>query len=518
MAIPISQIPIRTKSQKTCSHHKGKELEMYCEKCQELVCLKCIASTHKIHPLCELGEITPQKKEDIKNFIVRTEQNDMVEIGKYITSADKLLKDNDSTFEKLSNQLIMQADKLKQDLDNLTAETLSLYQKMKEDNTKLIQKYKHDLEMYDKQLKQQILECKTVLQQGSNIDIFDTPCVIHSPIGVPVEPTLCTASFTHNKNPQGHLELALGNVITSGQVHTSTDQDRSVSTPGDRGQSTPHRQGSGEVTKEKLLSETTVTEEWESPCDISSLCPINNGAWSCGYSNTLALLDRKGTVIQKITHKTKINNIGLSPTTNRLWVCDSKNNIMELESGRLTHRFRTEEESKCICVTASNHIIVGMPKHICKFTTQGLITTMSTGSGQPLVCTPHRITECPVTHNIAVIDLTPEGKGGNKNKHVIVMDSDFKDLFVCSDKQFYPQDVAYDSVGNLIIGDHNNCRVVLFSGSGEFIGIIHTDIGWALAVGVERKDVMWAVFTDFSCYNVKRLQYSIEDSFDKFLL
>ncbi|XP_033744328.1 uncharacterized protein LOC117330215 [Pecten maximus] len=519
-----AKIPIRTKGQTTCVHHKGKQLEFCCEKCQELVCPKCLSSIHKNHPVCEFSEITPQKKQDIKNFIDRTEQNDQVQIGKYITSTDTLLRDNDSTFEKLSHQLRMQTDKLKQDLDMLTAETLSLYQKMKEDNSKLIQKYKQDLEMYDKQLKQQIQECKTALQKGSDLNIYDTRCEIDSQIHLPVKPVLGNVSFTSNKNPQGHLKLALGKVIISCQGQTSTDQDRSVSTSDGQGQSFTQQQsgdkGKKTVTRYKLLSETKVVEEWESPCNICSICPTtDNQAWT-RYYKALTLLDRKGTVIQNITHKAWINDISLSPTTHRLWVCDTKHNILELVSGQLTHRFRTKENPMCLFVTASNHVIVGMVKHISKFTTQFqmVLTTKAVGTGKPLVCTPHRITECPVTQNFAVIDFSNRDDGGDGNKHVVVMDTNFKELFVyrgdipstyktsqTGGEPFNPRSVVYDSMGNLIIGDCNNHRVLLLSGGGEFLKIIYTDIYWTWAVGVDREDVLWVVFCGG---NVKLLQYS----------
>ncbi|XP_021361222.1 uncharacterized protein LOC110455418 [Mizuhopecten yessoensis] len=119
---------------------------------------------------------------------------------------------------------------------------------------------------------------------------------------------------------------------------------------------------------------------------------------------------------------------------------------MELVSGRLTRRFSTKEDPRCICVTASNHVIVGMTKHISKFTTDG---------GKP----------------------------------------------------FYPRGVVYDSVGNLIIGDYHNNRVLLISGGGEFLRVIHTDTGGSWAAGIDREDVLWAVF-GYSCQDVKLLQYS----------
>ncbi|XP_021357762.1 tripartite motif-containing protein 2-like [Mizuhopecten yessoensis] len=530
MATPKSQMPLRIKGQTTCIHHKGRQLEMYCEKCQELVCLKCLSSIHKTHPVCELGEITSQKEPDIKNFIDRREKNDLVQIGKYITTTDTLLKDNTSTFEKLSQKLKMQTDKLKQELDMLTAQTLSLYHKMEEDNTKLIKEYKQDLEMYEKQLKQQVQECKAALQRGSHIQIYDAYCEIHSPThSLPVKPVLGTANFTPNKRPQDPLKNALGKVITSGQGQTLTDQDQSVTTSDGRGQPSTQQQQSGAkvkkaVTTYKLLPQTKVVEEWKSPCYIDSICPTTDGqVWTLGY-NTLSLLDRKGKVIQTVKHNARINDISLSPTTHTLWVCDNNNNIMELVSGRLTHRFRTKELPLCICITASNHVIVGMTKHISKFTTDGkmVCTTMTKGTGKPLVCTPHSISECPVTHNVAVADFSQESDGCDGKRHVVVMDTDFKELFVyrgdipstykptpqTGGEPLNPCGVVYDSGGNLIIGDCNNYRVLLISGGGEFLRVIHTDTSHTRAVGIVREDVLWAVFEELFAYNVKLLQYS----------
>ncbi|XP_069134478.1 uncharacterized protein [Argopecten irradians] len=523
-------INIRLKGQRTCAHHKGKQLDFYCEKCQELMCSKCLSSVHKGHVVCELGDITPQKKQEIQNFITRTEQNDLVQIGTYIASTETLLKENDRTFEKLSNQLKMQYDKLKQDLDMLTAETLSLYQKMRDDNTKLIKNYKRDLVMYDNQLKQLMQDCKKALQEGSHLQLYDTACEIHSPRRLPIKPVLGTASFTPNTTPQGHLEQALGKMITSGQspldqgpaVSTSTHHGKTVSTSGDiskvssREQHSPDNEKDTD-TKRRPLPDTKVLELWRSPCRINSIClTTENLAWTCDYSKTLTLLDRKGTVAWKVTHSSGITDISLSPTTQRLWTCDVDCNIIELVSGQLTQIFKTEEFPWCMCVTADGHVIVGMDNHISKFTVQGqvVITTMTSGTGKPLVCTPQQITECPVTHNVAVIDYNKRSDRGGGNRHVVVIDENFHELFVyrgdipptfkqqqqSKHTPFYPYDVAYDSMGNLIIGADEG--ILLIKGGGEFHRLIHKGIAGSLAFG--RENVLWAQVG--KC--VKLLQYS----------
>ncbi|XP_069107446.1 uncharacterized protein [Argopecten irradians] len=446
-----ASIPVRTEGQTTCNHHKGRQLDMYCEKCQELICLKCIATIHKTHPMCELSEVASQKKQDIRNFIDRTEQNDLVH---------------------------------------------------------------------------QMQKCKTVLQQGSQIEINDIKCEIDSQIHIPGKAVLGTVSFNPNNTPKGQLVQALGKATTSSQGHTSTDQKRLVLLSD--GQQQPSSQQQSEdkdkkaVDRKTLLTETKVVEEWKSPCDIYSICPTTDDqAWT-KYSETLTLLDRKGTVIQKVTHKASIMDISLSPTTHRLWVCDTQSNILELVSGQLTQQFTTKARPICICITAKNHVIVGMLGNVSKYTTQGqmVLTTMAAGTGKPLVCTPYRITACPVTNNVAVIDHSNIRDGGDGNRHVFVMDTDFQQLFVyrgdipstnkqspqTGGKPFNPYGLVYDKQGSLIIGDYNTKNVVILSENGKGHRILHTDRNWVWGVGVGRDDLLWISTVRKAC-NVKMLQY-----------
>ncbi|XP_021339619.1 uncharacterized protein LOC110440813, partial [Mizuhopecten yessoensis] len=314
-----------------------------------------------------------------------------------------------------------------------------------------------------------------------------------------------------------HLKQALGEVNTAGQCQgqASPGDDLSVGSSAGQGSSSTQQNSTGRKQVKspvyRLLPQTKVLGERMSPCVITSVCPTTDGqVWtSYLHSDILTLLDRKGKVIQEVTHNTRITDISLSPTTNTLWVCDFNNNITELVSGRLVQRFSTTENPRCICITASNHVIVGKNKQISKFTTGGTLlhTTSSAGTGKPFVCTPCKISECPVTHNVAVADLGNTLHGGEGKPRVVVIDTDFKKLFEydgkvphtyqptsqSGSKRFTPWGVVYDSVGNLVIGDCSNNRIILINGCGEFLRIIHTYDYFALAIGVDREDVLWAV-------------------------
>ncbi|XP_069102083.1 uncharacterized protein [Argopecten irradians] len=390
---------------------------------------------------------------------------------------------------------------------------------MRKDNATLLQKYKHDIEMYEERLRQQIHECKSVLQNGSHIELYEIECEIDSKTHLPVKPTLRSASFSPNKNPRKHLEFALSNASV-----TSIDEKFS-STASHHKQPKVNREDA--VARNKLLTDTMVVGDFWSPYGIRCICPITDDrTWvSYNYSVTLNLLDRKGTAKQKVTHNAVIRDVSISPTTHRLWACDEERTILELVSGQFTEMFTTKDAPECLCVSATDHIIVGSSKHVSRYNKQGqtVNTMVATVTGKPIVCTPWKITECPITNNVAVIDNSDESDGGDGNKLVCVMDVDFQELFVyrgdvpsvsihtqpVEGTVFDPRDIVYDRQGNIIIADWISCSIVLLDGVGESLKILHMDKNLPWAVGIGTQSVLWSVFGTYSRgYNVKLLQYS----------
>lgn len=212
-----------------------------------------------------------------------------------------------------------------------------------------------------------------------------------------------------------------------------------------------------------LLPKVKTLKQCSIPYVVTAICPIKNGeTWTCTADHTLTLIDKTGTTKQTISHTTWISDISLSPTTNTVWVCDGKRDILELVSGRLVRRFRIKKKPLCICSTANNHVIVGTDNQITKYTPDGsqVLTPPASNNGEPIVCCPGKISECPVTNNVAVTDY-----GNTDNKScVIVMDRDFRKLLVIdgklSDTRFRPWDIAFDNTGNLVILDSSNNDVL----------------------------------------------------------
>ena len=48
-----------------CSQHQGKELDLYCETCGELICLHCTVKKHKDHQYDLVGDMFENHKAEI---------------------------------------------------------------------------------------------------------------------------------------------------------------------------------------------------------------------------------------------------------------------------------------------------------------------------------------------------------------------------------------------------------------------------------------------------------------------
>ncbi|XP_033731794.1 uncharacterized protein LOC117321473 [Pecten maximus] len=423
------QVPSRVKGQAVCIHHKGRQLELFCEECSELACTQCLSSVHRSHSICELRDIMSQKKQEIKYFIDQGENVDLVQAGKYIASIQQDIDDNASTFEKLSKDLKIQTQQLIEDLELQTSQTLSLYRQMEEENSRLLQTYKQDLERFNTQLKQQIDECKTVLQRGSHVEIYDTARDIQGgDVSFPVKPTLSTAIFHPPSNP-GDLQDVCVYRPTSGKddanVKAYPDRGKSVGPRDYRGsKDTRHRFQPPEKNTaigrgyDFLPQMTRTVGSWQAPCPISGLSLTTDDQIWTKYSHSLTLLDREGKTNQMIQQNdfVFINDISFSSQTDTLWVCN-RYNVMELVSGRLSHRFSTAREPKCLCITANIKVIVGMTEQITKLTVRGeVIASISEESGKPVVRSPQRIAECPITQHIAIVDWDLKSDGGDGKK------------------------------------------------------------------------------------------------------
>ncbi|XP_060078604.1 uncharacterized protein LOC132558096 [Ylistrum balloti] len=507
------QAVVRRRGQDTCIHHTGKIIAFLCENCSEVACMKCVGSRHKGHDLTELSDIAEQQKIEMIKFISEVENNRLPNMKDSIESVEKLKADTTNYFNKLETTVQDQGDKLKQAIDVLIAKSSSLCRRLKEDNIQLLNDYKKCLSDIYEGLGKQLHECKTQLQDASVLELFDTGHAFRSlALNLPDKPRLHTVVFEAPAHYQPYLEEAFGTLTTDDQ-----GQPDSTLQPG---APTEDRSSSGTVMAKRqevnynLSHQTNILGKFNTKGIGNKVCATEKEEIWISYSNSLQLLSKKGEIRREIKFNVRITDVCISPRTKKIWICsDTDSSIMDCALGVPNLRFNCKSKPICLCVTAANHVLVGMSQKVTKFSQKGepLLSTKTTTSGKPIVRLPQKIAECRLTQNLAVVER--QSYDEYNTKQVLVMNKEFEELFrykggraegqKTAEAIFDPWDVTFDNAGNLLIADCNNHRVLLVSCEGEFLRTVFTDERSAQAICIDRSLILWAVFGD----EVKRLQY-----------
>ncbi|XP_021353988.1 uncharacterized protein LOC110450686 isoform X1 [Mizuhopecten yessoensis] len=533
------QIAVRDLGRTTCTHHKGNILDWVCETCCDAICAKCVSSLHKGHDIVHLSETTADNKRKIKIFIDEVGQKELRQIQQEIISTRESLENDLSHFESVRREMKEQGETLKEYIDVLMARTLSHIKQLEDENANLLKNYRIDLEQKLAELKDQLKHCNEALKTGTDIQVFDFVFRLQTNITLHAAPILASAVFSPNVKSKVMLEQAYGKVIVdkSGQSEDQStcqqdiDSDQSQETPDHQVQVPPLQQSKKESPQMKinqlplsaLLAQSTVLSESIVSSEIESICPTcNDGAWTSGrISNIVTHLTSQGGVHQKIQSHVPVTDICISPSTHNLWACSNKEyNVMELTLGTLISRFKTTDEPRCLCVTKDDCVLVGSKHKITEYTKEGkkglVSRTYLYFMWNPLLKSPWRMSQCPVSKNIAAVDMDLADDGGKGEPAVIVLNKRLKELFrygrpnhiiKCESGKFCAADVAYDSLGQLVIADTVN-SLHLLSGDGQYLRMLHTDIARPWVLCVDREGVLWAGFGRFRVEKVKRLLYT----------
>ncbi|XP_060083897.1 uncharacterized protein LOC132563151 [Ylistrum balloti] len=284
--------------------------------------------------------------------------------------------------------------------------------------------------------------------------------------------------------------------------------------------------------KQKHKAKTKVVSEYDISGDTISICPADDGgSWTCyDCSGLVTQRDKQGEVVKEIEHGTNIRDITVSPKTQHLWACCLKDKtVIELTpEGKFSVGFKTDDQPWCLCATLDGHLLVGVAKKVTKYTTEGKVVLVSKKIRIPgrrqLICLPYKIAECRASHNIAIVEQDQPIDGGKDEPHILVMNKDLQELFRFQGNipkrfsqaakkkieagSFFPFDVTFDAIGNVIVSDYNNCSIYLLSGRGEFLNLLSSNSKVVRAISVDSENNLWAVFGSFGSQKVKILKYS----------
>ncbi|XP_069133741.1 E3 ubiquitin-protein ligase TRIM71-like [Argopecten irradians] len=495
----------------TCFRHEENQLDWFCDTCSVLICLKCSSYNHRGHNTTRLSERTPLNKVKIKAFINEVEENSLTRIQNELNSSEDSI--SGEQFENVIQEVENRGQELRRGLDTYIQQIISELKQLKDENGKIRRGYKMELERKLDQLKENVEQCKETIQTGTDLQVFFTMNGVDKAIILPRKPVLGTAIFSP---VGGSLGQIFGKVTLTRPtwLEVSSDGQNSLPQQTNRGIVYPPLSGSSEPQQRSLpdtgstapqdyptvpyqssppryedFQHTNVLPELRSMVNISSISPTKTGdAWTSYWkSDNLTRLTSQGEVVQSMQIPVVVKDISVSPCTNNLWVCSDKDNsVLELTSTTLTHRFRTKDEPKALCITVEDLVLIGTKHRITKYTTKGKWVSSSKAPllKKSTVYSPQKISQCPVTENIAVVDRDRSGEGGQDKPKIVVLNVDLEELFrygqsqykgARTSKHFNPWDVAYDRMGNLVVADGGNCCLHLLGGNGAYLRVLHTD-------------------------------------------
>ncbi|XP_069108288.1 uncharacterized protein [Argopecten irradians] len=477
-----AQLPIRIKGQSYCSLHSDQNVSLVYRSCSELI---CVTTFHKGHDSYDFEEAATTKRGLLQRYLSQGVEEDLELVCvKCVTQNHK-----GHDFEDLEEAVRTKRSMIQKYLDREVEDNLNrLKIEIREFIARDTEQNKNNIEelvvsQTNLEVKQTICSdleknieiCKELLQSGSSVDIYDCdvqpytsyPTLSQSEIIEEIEErgdSKADVTF-----PTGHVEKMYATIPKNSKglsPNTINYQDERTDS---------QRKETDDRTKKSLTSPNVdVVDAFESPDTKFIICDIaaapGNTAWvCCRNSKIVTLFDSKGTVMEEVEFDELVYSVSVSPTTGSLWA-GSDHTVYEVSETRIRPRIRLDTILKCICVSSSENIILGMSNEVSVVKADGEII-----SSTKFHNIPNKISESPVTKNIAVLVVDKEGVCAASS--IMIMDKHLTKLRFFTLKgndKMAASCVSYDRKDNLIV-EAVVCKdciyynvALLFDGNGRY--------------------------------------------------
>ena len=167
----VKQLDCLKKLPLYCSLHEGKELELYCETCEELICHNCTVKKHKDHQ-CDLASDTfEQQKAEITASLEPVEMQ-LETINKAIGQIERQSKAVVANMEDVEDEIKKEIEKLHNILELRKAELLSKVNEEGQKKLKRLATQKDEMETVQTQLVSCLTFVKESLKRGSQGEVM----------------------------------------------------------------------------------------------------------------------------------------------------------------------------------------------------------------------------------------------------------------------------------------------------------------------------------------------------------
>ena len=167
----VKQLDCLKKVPLYCSLHEGKELELYCETCEELICLLCTIKKHKDHQYDLASDAFEQQKAEITASLEPVEMQ-LETINKAIGQIERQSKAVKANMEDVEDEIKKEIEKLHNILELRKAELLSKVNEEGQKKLKRLATQKDEMETVQTQLVSCLTFVKESLKRGSQGEVM----------------------------------------------------------------------------------------------------------------------------------------------------------------------------------------------------------------------------------------------------------------------------------------------------------------------------------------------------------
>ena len=520
-----------------CSKHPGKELDLFCETDQELICRDCIVKTHRDHQYDLVSEAFPKHRDIIASHLepVRQQLSTVNKAVQGLGTAQDQIMDQRATIEANIQTKIRQ---LHEALEVRKAVLIKTLDQMTQQKLKTLSIQRDELELVQTRLNSCLQFVSDSLKTGSEGEIL----AMEKPVVHQVK-EMCAEFDTSKPAPQEQADMALtasSELLPAcqqfGQVRSgvcpekcyATGKGLEVATVGEQSTVTVHAidtRGSKCAKPLPLNSCELVPSSGERmKCEVK---PSKSSEYQVDYRPTrrgrhqlhIKVCDQhiRGSpftvvALRKLEAPTRTITGLKSPfgvavdKRGQVIIAESGGHCISIySSGKRIRSFGQDGsapgqfQGPCgVAVDrAGNILVVDINNHcIQKFTVEGMyVATVGSKGDKPLQFS------YPVG-----IDISPSEKvyicdQGNHRVQILNPDLTFYTSFGSGgsgDGQFnQPFDVAFDSRGNVYVADSGNHCIQVFTEEGRFLrkfgkrGGGDGELDWPMGVAIDSDDVVY---------------------------
>lgn len=426
---------------------------------------------------------------DIKRFIKEAETKESI-FNEQFREIERQHREDSAKFNDAKTRINRRNEELKKEHERIASRLLASCAEHEKANANKLDEWKKFYERKQQNLKSKILQLKSILSSGDLQNAKDISKNLgDSDENPPVSPGLIiSAKLTYSTVPIDVLERLHGDMyITEYRHHTDgyTLVTRTCALQ------------SSNVPQHSIKDKAIVTSfSLSSEISCMALTPDSEAWIACTKKPRTSLLkvNQNGEVTQTLPIKCDVMDICLSPTTDNLWICNSKDKAaMALQDLFFNTKVNTLDTPFRLCITKDETVVMCFQNKIEEFRHRQSIRTNPGGNNmrpKGSVKNPVRIKQCGMTGDFAVCDMDDISQGGQGVPSVLVMDKKFVEKFRYYGKnidtkrcpgvhrntriEFVPVDACFDNLGNLLIADKITKSILLVNREGVYIDILHT--------------------------------------------